>query len=350
MSQAPEPLDLHGAADPAAAFWTAHREGRRIALRTSGTTTSPRTVVRTTQSWVVSFEEVSRITGTSAESTVWVPGPLTATMNLFAVVHAQASAARVVTDARDATHAVLTPLALARALGSGRLGQGLTAVVAGDVLSPKLRELCATAGIRLHNYYGASELSFVAWAAQDSALTVLPGVECRIDDGEIWVRSAYLSDGYLSDGSSVAGSPGPMRWSADGFATVGDRGQWRGEHLVVHGRGDSGITTAGVTVVVADVEAVLRDRARGSVVVVGMPDDRLGAIVCAVVTDPEDVPCLRETARSGLDATHRPRRWLVVPEIPMTPAGKPDREALVLLVTGGGVETAGSGPGGTMAT
>ena len=345
MPPAPEPVDLVSSPDPVAAFWRAHGESRLVALRTSGTTSRPRTVVRTTASWVTSFDTVTALAEFQPTSSVWIPGPFTATMNLFAAVHAASLGARVVPVARDASHAVLTPLALSRALDAGALAPGLTVVVAGDAVSAALRERCARQGLRLHHYYGASELSFVAWAAQDPALGIFPGVECRIDEGEIWVRSPYLCQGYLDDAD-----PGPFRRSADGFATVGDRGEWRSGSLVVMGRGDAGITTAGVTVVVADVEAVLREAAKGDVVVVGMPDDRLGAVVCGVVTHPEEVPRLRQAARARLEAACRPHRWYVVPDIPMTAAGKPDREVLGLLLARGDVEPMGRGPGGTMRT
>lgn len=343
MRRPPEPVDLLAAGDPASAFWAAHRDGRRIALRTSGTTNHARTVVRTTQSWVSAFDTVAGLAGMDASASVWIPGPLTATMNLFAVVQAEAVGARVVPDASGASHAVLTPLALARALNSGVLGRGVTVVVAGDVMSAGLREHGIQDGLVLHHYYGASELSFVAWDAHGTDLAVFPGVECRIDNGEIWVRSPYLSDGYLDDDGT-----GPLRWSPDGYATVGDVGEWRGGALVVHGRGDGGITTAGVTVVVADVEAVLLRADRGTCVVVGVPDERLGAAVCAVVTDPQDVAPLWEAARAGLNSTHRPRRWYVVPEIPMTPGGKPDRVRLATMLDRGEADQVIHRSSGTM--
>lgn len=343
MPSGSEPLHLFTAADPSAAFWTAHRHGLPIALRTSGSTGQPRTVVRTTQSWVSSFGAVTELARMEPSSSIWVPGPLAATMNLFAVVHAQSLGVQRVPDARHASHAVLTPLALARALDAGILGRGLTVVVAGDAVSPALLERCVQAGVDLHHYYGASELSFVAWGARGGELALFPGVECRVEGGEIWVRSPYLSDGYLNDDGS-----GPLRWSRDGFATVGDVGEWQDGSLVVHGRGEGGITTAGVTVVVADVEAVLRRAAHGACIVVGVPEDRLGAVVCAVVTDPEDVSRLREVARAELDAAQRPRRWYVVREIPATAGGKPDRSRLAAMIARGEVDLVGRGPGGTM--
>ena len=53
-------------ADPVAAVLDAHDRGEPIALRTSGTTSEPRAVVRTTRSWVDSFPHVSELTGIDA--------------------------------------------------------------------------------------------------------------------------------------------------------------------------------------------------------------------------------------------------------------------------------------------
>ena len=69
-------------------FLAAHAAGEPVCLGTSGTSGAARSVVRTTDSWVSSFDAVSRLTGLTADSRVWVPGPLAATMNLFAAVHA----------------------------------------------------------------------------------------------------------------------------------------------------------------------------------------------------------------------------------------------------------------------
>ena len=73
----------------------------------------------------------------------------------------------------------------------------------------------------MHHYYGAAELSFVAWGAHADDLRPFPGVEVSVREGEVWVRSPYLCTGY-------DGPPGPLRRDGDGFATVGDRGSMRG--------------------------------------------------------------------------------------------------------------------------
>ena len=92
--------------DPVAAFLAAHAAGAPVSLGTSGTSGAARSVVRTTGSWVSSFHHVASLAGLTPSSRVWVPGPLAATMNLFAAVHAAFLGARRVDGPAEATHAL----------------------------------------------------------------------------------------------------------------------------------------------------------------------------------------------------------------------------------------------------
>jgi len=313
------------AEDPVAAFLEADRDGALVAVPTSGSSAAPRTVLRTTASWTDSFPHLEELTGLGSESRVWVPGPLTSTMNLFAAVHVAVLGASLVAGPETATHAVLTPAALERALGPALAG--VVAIVAGDGLSPALHRRAVAQGVRVCHYYGAAELSYVAWGPHRDALRPFPGAECRVVDGEIWVRSSYLCQGY-------DGAPGPLRVRPDGFATVGDRGRLESGVLTVLGRDDA-VTTGGATVRLADVEAVLRPAARGDVLVVGAPHERLGAVLSAVLTDPADLEPVRRLARERLVGPERPRWWFHLPGLPLTEAGKVDRAAVTGAVASG---------------
>ena len=50
----------------------------------------------------------------------------------------------------------------------------LVVVVAGDRLSPGLADRAASAGHTVHHYYGAAQLSFVAWGRDAGFLAALP--------------------------------------------------------------------------------------------------------------------------------------------------------------------------------
>jgi len=324
----PEPVDVLDAVDPVGAVLSAYSDGRRIAVRTSGTTARPRRVVRTAASWVDSFPAVSRLMDLRPGSRLWLPGPLSASMNLFAAAHARFVEADVVPVPAGATHACLTPTALAGALDDGLRLTGMHVVVAGDRLGEGLARRAAAAGARVSHYYGAAELSFVAWDGGDG-LRAFPGVELTIRGGVIWARSPYLSMGYL-------GPDGPFVQSPDGFATVGDQGRLTAGVLTVTGRGVAAVVTGGATVLVDDVEHALRAACGAEVVVVGVAHSRLGQVVAAVATEREAVTAARSAARE-LPPAQRPRLWFHLPRLPVTSAGKVDRQAIAELAGSGGL-------------
>jgi acyl-CoA synthetase (AMP-forming)/AMP-acid ligase II len=326
---APDAVDVLGAADPVQAVLRAYAEGRRIAVRTSGTTTHPRSVVRTAASWVDSFAAVSRLSGIGPGSRVWLPGPLTASMNLFAAAHARSVGATVVPAPAGATHACLTPAALTGALDEGVDLAGLHLVVAGDRLGRGLADRAGAAGARLSHYYGAAELSFVAWGSSEDDLHPFPGVEIQVRDGVVWVRSPFLSDGYVVPG-------GPFATAPDGFATVGDRGRLTEDGvLTVTGRGGAAVLTGGATVLVDEVEQELRRISGADVVVVGVPHPRFGELVAAVGTDPAALAAARVATRAELAPAQRPRLWFSLSSWPVTAAGKVDRAAVAALAAAG---------------
>ena len=273
-----------------------------------------------------SFGTVTSLLEMTPSSRVWIPGPRASTMNLFAAVHAAELGAHVVPDLSGATHAHLTPSALSRVCAERPQElAGVQVLVAGDRLVAALAEAATSCGARVSHYYGAAELSFVAWGSHEENLSPFPGVEVTVREAAIWVRSAYLCDGYQ-------GQPGPFLVDRDGWATVGDRGEMSAGHLRVHGRGTDTVITGGATVVVADVESVLRPAARGAVHVLGLPHPDLGQVVAGVLTEAADLEPVRMRSRDALPVTHWPRRWFHVAELPLTAAGKVDRAALCSLL------------------
>ena len=305
-----------------AALRSAYATGDTIRVATSGTSGAPRWVVRTAASWVDSFAVVARLCGLGQGSRAWVPGPVTASMNAYAVCLVDHVGAALVGGPGDATHVFCTPTALTALVDDDQ--DPLVVVVAGDRLSPGLADRAASAGHTVHHYYGAAQLSFVAWGRDAASLRPFPEVDVDVRDGEVWVASPWLC-------LREVGDPAVLRTELrDGrtWMTVGDRGSFSSDgRLVVAGRADA-VTTGGVTVALADVEEALRPYARGDVVVVGRPHPRFGAVLVAVCTDPVDADALPAIARRTLPASHRPRRWSVIDALPVTAAGKVDRDGI----------------------
>lgn len=327
----PDHVDVLAAPDPLRTLTSAAPEDL-LAFRTAGTAGRPRTVLRTSRSWLESYRHVSALVDMTSASTVWVPGPLSASMNLFAAAHAQWAGAEVVADPAHATHAYLTPWLLRRQFADDpTVLSGLHLVVAGDRLSSSLRDAAVAAGARVSHYYGAAELSFVAWGDHADALRAFPGVEVAARDGELWVRSPYVCEGY-------AELEHVLRRDPAGWTTVGDRGEVRpatqgaeGVRVTVFGR-DGGFTTGGATVLEADVEHTLRLEAAGEVAVVGVPHPDLGQVVAAVITDKDDISHLQDVSRRVLAPQQRPRRWFHLASLPLTGSGKVDKAAIVRAV------------------
>lgn len=299
----------------------AYAAGDTIRLPTSGTAGRPRWVVRTAASWVDSFLVVAGMCGLTAASRTWVPGPIEASMNAYAICLADHVGSRLVHDHREATHAFCTPSRLSQLLNQKL--DPLTFVIAGDRLASALAQRAVDAGHTVHHYYGAAQLSFVAWGRDADSLTLFPEVAAMTVDGELWVTSPWLC--LREEGTE------PVLRTAERanhtWMTVGDRGIISDNHLTVAGRPDA-VTTGGATVILADVEATLRPHARGEVVIVGRPHAELGSVLVAFCTHADDLRTLPPIARAELPASHRPRRWSLVETLPLTPAGKVDRSAL----------------------
>jgi acyl-CoA synthetase (AMP-forming)/AMP-acid ligase II len=214
-----------------------------------------------------------------------------------------------------------------------------TAVVAGAPSTARLRQRTAAAGLRLVEYYGAAELSFVAIDDDGHGLRPFPGAELAVRDDVVWVRSPYVGNGYLDPGD-----PGPLRRDQDGWHTVGDRGAVDDGRLILRGRGGESVSVGGHTVVVGDVESALAGVAGVlELAVVGEPHARLGERVVLAVRaqdgcDP--LPALRAAARTALPPAARPVRYVLVGDLPRTAGGKVSRAALRELVTWTGRRTA----------
>ena len=315
--------------DPVAALLAAYRIGGLVSLRTSGTSGPPREVIRTAASWVDSFPVVADLIGLTKASRAWVPGPIDATMNLYAAALATCRGASLTDSPQRASHAFLTPAALLQ-LVPEPASERLHVVIAGDRLGTGLADLAEGRGWRVSHYYGASQLSFVAWGRDETSLHPFPEVTVEAgSDGRLWVSSPWLCEQELApDDAPTSFQVRVEAGNGRRWATVGDRGCVAADgRVVVHGRDDV-ILTGGATVLVGDVEAALRPAARGEVYVVPQPHDRLGSVVVAVCTDIDDLKRLARHARTSLVGPFRPRRWLHRTDLPLTAAGKVDRIAL----------------------
>lgn len=321
---------------------------------TSGSSGTPRVVLRTAASWERSFPAVSALLHDpgvpQAERVVALPAPPSSSLTLFSVAHALSGGPRPVFPGPDGSLAEAasfhgTPQALRALLDGGQLPRVRTALVGGSHLDGDVRAHAESRGIRVISYYGAAELSFVA-VDDGTGLRAFPGVDIDVRGGELWVRSPFAALGYLGDG-------GPLR--TDGaWATVGDLAELDTDTdtgadtgtatgtLRLRGRADGAILTSSATVIPEEVEAELRRiPAIGDAVVFGYPTGGVGALVAAMLEPAPGFPAIGAGALRGivsdrLGPAHRPRIWFTG-ELPRNASGKPARAEIVRRVLAGEV-------------
>lgn len=160
-------------------------------------------------------------------------------------------------------------------------------------------------------------------------------VEPGSDEVGFVALSGFVPIGYYKDEAKSARTfrtIDGVRYSVPGdYAQVGADGTI---HLL--GRGSVVINTGGEKVFPEEVEEVLKQHpAVRDAVCVGLPDDRFGELVCAVVEPADgvapDPAALVAHVRSHLAAYKAPRQIVVVDTIGRSPAGKVDYKGLKTL-------------------
>jgi acyl-CoA synthetase (AMP-forming)/AMP-acid ligase II len=149
-----------------------------------------------------------------------------------------------------------------------------------------------------------------------------PLVSLRTDEaGQLLVRGPLLFDGYLDDPAATA------RALSDGWYATGDLAEVDDEgYVTIVGRVGELIRTGGEAVAPTEVEGVLLAHpAVADVAVVGVPHERWGELVCAVVVPaphgpPPELAELRDLCAGALATYKHPRRLVLTDVIPRTSA------------------------------
>ncbi|MCI4662607.1 MAG: fatty acid--CoA ligase family protein [Neomegalonema sp.] len=334
-------------------------EGQKLLCFTSGSTGQPKAILRSWESWLVSFAVQRQMLAYPQTARPLICGDMSHSMHLFGAMEALVRGVEPVVLAGftpkaaiealrdpDLTMLYATPTQLEmllRAAAKERFDQLAYILCGGAKLDP-VRAASVRAcfpGARLIEFYGASETSFIAMKTPDappgSVGPPCPGVEIEILDpdgmpvpqgaqGEIWVRSAMLFERY-----ALGEDPNTI-WQG-GFLSIGDIGWRDGDgYLFVEGRKSGMVTIAGENVFIDPLEQFLASALPGrQICVLRLPDplreNRLVAVTDRALEDEERRRVMAELrARWGSLAV--PHAVHVVSPWPMLPSGKPDRQAL----------------------
>jgi fatty-acyl-CoA synthase len=167
----------------------------------------------------------------------------------------------------------------------------------------------------------------------DSVGKPMPMTEVRIvrddgtaaavdEDGEVWVRSPAVSQGYWGKAAETAET------FVDGWCKTGDAGHVDQEGLLtLTGRKKDMIKTGGENVYPAEIEAVLSDHPNIlEAAVIAVPDARFQEAVCAVVVidgaEPLSAEDVRSYCQQRLAGYKKPRYVVFADELPRNLAGK----------------------------
>jgi fatty-acyl-CoA synthase len=206
-----------------------------------------------------------------------------------------------------------------------------------------VRELEARTGGTVSIVYGLSECpAATVTSPQDDVLikteTVgrpVPHLAVKIADpatgetlacgevGEICLRGPSVMDGYWGDSGATAGA-----FDAEGFLHTGDLASMAPDGVCrIQGRAKEMIIRGGENVYPAEVEnALLQHPAVDTAAVIGLPHERLGQQVAAVIKLRAEAHATEAELAAhtvGLVSYFKaPTRWLFVDAVPMTASGK----------------------------
>jgi fatty-acyl-CoA synthase len=141
-------------------------------------------------------------------------------------------------------------------------------------------------------------------------------------DGEIIVRAPSVTAGYWDDPDMTA------RLIVDGWLHTGDMGRFDDDgFLFISGRKGDMIISGGMNIFPAEIESVLLEHpAVADVSVIGLPDEKWGEKVCAVVEATAGAEVVEqeliEYCTERLASYKKPTSIRVVEELPRTAGGK----------------------------
>jgi long-chain acyl-CoA synthetase len=313
---------------------------------TSGSTGQPRRILRTQCSWTASFA-VNAAFGIGPGARVAVLGRLVHSLALYGAVEGLHLGAEVhLLDAlrpdrqrraladRRITHLYATPAQLRLLVeGEGLCPDLRLVLVGGSKLDARLRAAVArlAPAAEVREFYGAAETSFITLAdcdtPQGSVGRAYPGVEIRVEGGEVWVRSPYLFLRYAEGEGSAR--------CRDGWLTVGEIGRLEGGFLYLDGRAGRMVTVADQNVFPEAIEALLEGLpgiARAAVLPVA--DARRGTVLVALVAgDPAAEAAVLARLRAELGPLKAPKALIWQEDWPVLASGKTDLRALEARLT-----------------
>jgi len=245
-----------------------------------------------------------------------------------------------------------SPALIAGLMRAGELTMPLDALlIGGDVLPPRIASAVLESRVakRVLNFYGPTEACIDATVYEVTGTdgpsvpigSPLPNYRLYVLDsglepmpqgiaGELYIAGPGLARGYRGRPALTA-----ERFVADPFATgermyrTGDLARWRNNILDFLGRADRQVKIRGFRIEPGEIEAALTSQPSVAQAAVTVRDgNQLVAYVAADSGASIDRAALRRALAAKLPEHMVPSAFVVLPEMPLTPNGKIDRNAL----------------------
>jgi amino acid adenylation domain-containing protein len=256
-------------------------------------------------------------------------------------------------ERHEATLMQATPATWRMLIEGGWKGRrGLRAITGGEALTRRLADALMDRVDTLWNGYGPTETTIysvvhrvervedpvpIGRAVPGTTLHLLDEALNAASQGELCIGGLGLARGYLNrpeltDERFIADPAG----SGERLYRTGDLCRWRDDGVLEYiGRRDHQVKIRGYRVELGEVEAVLSQDPDVREAVVGVREKGESKSLVAYIT-PKDgasptLTSLRRRAGDRLPAHMLPTALVVVDRMPLTPAGKTDRAALIRL-------------------
>ncbi|WP_081682666.1 AMP-binding protein [Marmoricola sp. URHB0036] len=301
--------------------WDAAPDPGPLVIATSGSTGQPKRVVLSRVAMRASALATQERLGGPGQWVLNLPPSYVAGVQVLyrSVVAGTEPAYDVESVSGPRSYVSLVPTQLVRALAADAapLTRFDAVLVGGGPLAPDLRREAEGRGVTIVQTYGMSETC--GGCVYDGR--PLPGVEVRIDEGEVQLRGPVLFDGYEDEPSRTAAV------MKDGWFRTSDLGRLDGDgRLWVTGRADDVIISGGVKVPAQALAARLRGHPGVEAVeVLGVPDDEWGQRVVAFVVGDVALDDLRDYVSLELPREWAPRQVVTLPDLPLLSNGKVHR-------------------------
>ena len=340
---------------------------------TSGTEAEPKAIMHTERTLNASSRATWNSLGMTSADVIWMPAPIGHSTGFnhglrLAVFHGltlvlqdrwdPVEAARLI-EREGCTHTLLSTTFLrdlteVASRGEYDLSSLRLFTCGGAPIPPELVEAAQGQGIGCLRLYGATEflvatcnrpgapgdkLSATEGVPFDSVEVEIRNVEGRSvvgEAGEVFVRSPSGCVGFCDDPARTHAVFAPDGWIQSGDLGVIDEDGY----LTVVGRQKDIIIRGGLNITPREVEDVLvRISGVRDAVVVGLPDPRLGEILCAcIVPQPKAEITLEgvvsELKKAGVATFKLPQRLELMDELPTTAVGKVRRYLLISRIMG----------------